>query len=161
MINNPKRSGMAVLIVLTFATMLLILAGAYLSSFSKQSSQNSIELGAVQADLLSEGIAQIAMLKLKELPAPFYYSVLCKNAPEGGDEPFDVFCGDQSFNGKTESSSDGFTANYSTTIQCLPTQLYKNVNAKITVALSLTRSDKRTYERIIEKVVTGDRKLAE
>lgn len=157
--NKSKRSGMALLIVMIFATSLLIFAGAYLSSFSNQSNQNNIELGAIQADLLSEGITQIAMLKIKELPAPLYYAALCKKAPEGGDEPYDTYCSDKSLNGSVKSS-EGFTANYSTTIQCLPTKLHENINAKVTVVVSLTRKDKQNYERVIERVITGDRQLA-
>lgn len=158
-----KRSGMALVIVMGLAAAVLVMADAYLRSFSSQSGQNNIELGAIQADLLAEGITQIAMLKLKELPAPIYYATLCKSLNpgiEGADEPLNVYNSDPILQGKLTSASDGFAAEYRTSFQCLPSKLYENINAKITVQVQLVRPDNKAYNRVIERTITGDRQIA-
>ncbi|NCB47859.1 hypothetical protein EOM81_12710, partial [bacterium] len=70
------RHGMALVIVLTLATAIMVLGVSYLKTIRNQSGRNTIELGAIQADLLAEGITQIAMLKFKEIPGPLYYAYI-------------------------------------------------------------------------------------
>ncbi|MDD2624088.1 MAG: hypothetical protein PHQ02_04640 [Candidatus Riflebacteria bacterium] len=151
-----SKSGMAIVLVMTLTMGLLILGSSYLKSISQRSNHNTIELGSIQADLLAEGITQIAMLKLKELPGPLYYAALCK-AKGNGNEPLDTYSGDAVLNGAIKNE---FSAKYSTTFTMLPSKLYEDMNAKITVVLNLSLPDGRDYERQIERTVSGARKLS-
>lgn len=151
-----SKNGMALVLAMTLTMALLILGSSYLKSISQRSNSNTIELGAIQADLLAEGITQIAMLKLKELPGPLYYAALCK-AKGNGTEALKTYNGDSVLNG---SIKDEFIAQYSTSFAMLPSKLYEDMNAKITVVLNLSRPDGRAYERKIERTVSGARKLS-
>lgn len=151
-----SKSGMALVLAMTLTMALLILGSSYLKSISQRSNSNTIELGTIQADLLAEGITQIAMLKLKELPGPLYYAALCK-AKGNGTEALKTYNGDSVLNG---SIKDEFIAQYSTSFAMLPSKLYEDMNAKITVVLNLSRPDGRAYERKIERTVSGARKLS-
>ncbi|MBU1107525.1 MAG: hypothetical protein KKB51_12720 [Candidatus Riflebacteria bacterium] len=69
-----RKSGMAIIIVLVMATALLTLAGSYIQSSRNAGPTNDRILERVQADFWGHGIAQLALLKFKQLPSEFYYA---------------------------------------------------------------------------------------
>lgn len=69
-----RKSGIAVVIVLVLTTMLLALAGAYIQQSRQSIPINSKLLERVQADFWGQGVAQLALLKFKQLPSEFYYA---------------------------------------------------------------------------------------
>ncbi len=151
-----KKQGMAVVIVLTLATAILILGTAFLKTIRNQGGRNTIELGAIQADLLAEGITQIAMLKFKEIPGPLYYAYVAKVQGQT-DEPLKEYHKDQVLAGEFKTP---FSANFQTTYQLLPSKMYDDMNIKISVVVKVTRPDGVDYERNIERTVSGVRRPA-
>ncbi|MDD2997818.1 MAG: hypothetical protein PHV05_02080 [Candidatus Riflebacteria bacterium] len=150
------RHGMALVIVLTLATAIMVLGVSYLKTIRNQSGRNTIELGAIQADLLAEGITQIAMLKFKEIPGPLYYAYIA-SVKGNTDDPLDVYHGDGILAGDLETP---FKADYRTTYQLLPSKMYEDMNIKITVVVNVARNDGIGYQRSIERTVTGARRPA-
>ncbi len=71
---NNNRKGIAVVIVLVLTTMLLALAGSYIQRSRTASPINGKVLERVQADFWGQGIAQLALLKFKQLPSDFYFA---------------------------------------------------------------------------------------
>ncbi|GAB4278173.1 MAG: hypothetical protein Kow0029_21360 [Candidatus Rifleibacteriota bacterium] len=153
--SNGKR-GMALIIVLTLATAILILGVSYINTIRNQAGRNTIELGAVQADLLAEGITQIAMLKFKEIPGSLYYAYIA-NVKGTTTAPFKTYESDAILNGKMTKP---FNADYRTSYRLLSSKMYQDMNVKITVVVNVTRPDGRNYQRIIERTVSGERKPA-
>lgn len=151
-----QRHGMAVVIVLTLATAIMILGVSYLKTIHNQGGRNTIELGAIQADLLAEGVTQIAMLKFKEIPGPLYYAYIASVKGKTPD-PLKTYHGDKILAGKIESP---FNAEYRTTFQLLPSKMYEDMNIKISVVVDVTRPDGVSYQRNIERTVTGVRRPA-
>lgn len=150
------RSGMAIVIVLTLATAILIFGVSYLNTIRGQAGRNTIELGAVQADLLAEGITQIAMLKFKEVPGPLYYAYIA-HVKGVTSQPFNTYQADPILAGKINSP---LTAEYRTSYQLLSSKMYLDMNVKITIVVDVSRSDGKNYQRIIERTVSGARKPA-
>jgi len=156
--RHQKRSkrGMAVIIVLTLATAILILGTAFLKTIRNQGGRNAIELGAIQADLLAEGITQIAMLKFKEIPGPLYYAYVAKVQGQT-DDPLKEYHKDPVLAGELKTP---FSAKFQTTYQLLPSKMYDDMNIKISVVVNVTRPDGIDYERNIERTVSGVRRPA-
>jgi len=69
-----NKKGIAIVIVLVFATALLGLAGIYVRSSREATPINSKILERVQLDFIGQGITQLALLKFKQLPSEFYYA---------------------------------------------------------------------------------------
>lgn len=67
---------MAIVIVLVFSLTLLVLGSAYIKTFTTTKPVNPKMLERLQADFFAQGIAQIAMLKFKRLPADFYHAYI-------------------------------------------------------------------------------------
>ncbi len=151
-----KKQGMAVVIVLTLATAILILGTAFLKTIRNQGGRNTIELGAIQADLLAEGITQIAMLKFKEIPGPLYYAYVAKVQGQT-DAPLKEYHKDAVLAGEFKTP---FSAKFQTTYQLLPSKMYDDMNIKISVVVNVTRPDGVDYERNIERTVSGVRRPA-
>jgi uncharacterized membrane protein len=154
--NNRNNSGMAIVIVLTLCTAILILGVSYIKSIRQQGGRNTIELGAVQADLLAEGITQIAMLKFKELPGPLYYA--CIAAGNGiASGPLNLYRSDAILN---NSIAEPVNADFRTSFKMLPSKMYEDMNVKITIEVNVERPDGKNYQRIIERNVFGARRPA-
>ena len=154
--QKNSRRGMAVLIVLTLATAILILGTAFLKTIRNQGGRNTIELGAIQADLLAEGVTQIAMLKFKEIPGPLYYAYVAKVQGQT-DAPLKEYHKDSVLAGELKNP---FAAKFQTTYQLLPSKMYDDMNIKISVVVNVTRPDGVDYERNIERTVSGVRRPA-
>ncbi|MEW6708951.1 MAG: hypothetical protein AB1403_03940 [Candidatus Riflebacteria bacterium] len=153
---DAKRSGMALIIVLTLATGILILGVSYINTIRNQSGRNTIELGAIQADLLAEGMTQIAMLKFKEIPGPLYYAYIA-HVKGSTSQPYTVYHSDAILGGKFNSP---FPAEFRTTFQLLSSKMYQDMNVKITVEVEVSRPDGEKYQRLIERTVSGSRRPA-
>jgi len=69
-----NKRGIAIVIVLVFATALLGLAGVYVRNSREATPINSKILERVQMDFIGQGITQLALLKFKQLPSEFYYA---------------------------------------------------------------------------------------
>jgi len=156
MSENRQKRGMALVIVLTLATAIMILGVSYLKTIRNQGGRNTIELGAIQADLLAEGITQIAMLKFKEIPGPLYYAYIASVKGNSSD-PLKEYHSDKILAGKVTSP---FAADYQTTYQLLPSKMYDDMNIKISVVVTVTRPDGVAYQRNIERTVSGVRRPA-
>lgn len=154
-----QRRGIAIVIVLTLATAIMILGVSYLKTIHNQSGRNTIELGAIQADLLAEGITQIAMLKFKEIPGPLYYAYIASVKGKTA-EPLKTYHSDKILAGELTTLTAPFNAKYRTTYQLLPSKMYQDMNIKIAVVVEVTRPDKVSYQRNIERTVSGARRPA-
>lgn len=156
MIMLQNKSGMALIIVLTLATAIMILGTSFLKTLHYQAGRNTIELGAIQADLLAEGITQIAMLKFKEIPGPLYYAYIASvkgNTPD----PLKEYHSDKIL---ADQFKVPFAAEYQTTFQLLPSKMYDDMNIKISVVVEVTRPDGVSFQRNIERTVSGVRRPA-
>jgi hypothetical protein len=147
---------MALVIVLTLATSILILGVSYISTVRNQAGRNTIELGAIQADLLAEGITQIAMLKFKEVPGPLYYAYIA-DTKGNTSQPLNVYQSDQILNGSIKTP---FNAEFRTTYQLLSSKMYQDMNVKIIIEVDVSRKDGINYQRKIERIVSGIRRPA-
>lgn len=65
---------MAIVIVLSLSTFLLVLGLSYIKSISQVSKTNPHRLVQVQSDFFAQGIQKLALLKFKALPADFYHA---------------------------------------------------------------------------------------
>ena len=90
--NLFPRSGMAIIVVLVFATALLVLGSSYIKTLSSTTPVNPILLERMQADFFAQGIAQIALLKFRKFPADFYHAFLYDRAGQGSAQ-LKAFCG--------------------------------------------------------------------
>ena len=63
-----QRSGMAIMVVLSIASILLLLGVAYLKSFSQSTVTGKLQLDQIQADFFAKGIQNIALYKIKRYP---------------------------------------------------------------------------------------------
>lgn len=153
---NKRKNGMALIIVLTLATGILIMGVSYLSTIRGQAGRNTIELGAVQADLLAEGMTQIAMLKFKELPGPLFYAYIA-HMKGNTSAPYNLYHGDAILAGKIATP---FNAEFRTTFQLLSSRMYQDMNVKILVEVDVSRPDNKHYQRFVERTVSGNRRPA-
>lgn len=154
--HRAHRNGMALIIVLSLATAILLMGSSYIRTVHGQAGRNTIELGAIQADLLAEGVTQIAMLKFKEIPGPFYYSYIAHIKGKTSD-PYNLYHSDSIL---SASITNPFHSEYRVTYQLLPSKMYQDMNIKITVAVSVARPDGLDYQRTIERTIAGVRKPA-
>jgi len=149
-----RRKGMAIIIVLTLATAILMMGISYIRTVQNQGGRNTIELGAIQADLLAEGITQIAMLKFKEIPGPFYYAYIA-HVKSTTSDPYNTYHSDGIINGNFAAP---FNAEYRTTFQLLPSKMYEDMNIRISVQVKVTRPDGVEFNRNIERTIAGARR---
>lgn len=68
------RSGMAIMVVLSIASILLLLGIAYLKSFSQSTVTGKLQLDQIQSDFFARGIQNIALFKIKRYPDFFLRS---------------------------------------------------------------------------------------
>lgn len=157
--SNPqllRRKGMAIIIVLTLASAILLMGVSYIRTVQNQGGRNTIELGAIQADLLAEGITQIAMLKFKEIPGPLYYAFIA-HLKGKTSEPYNTYHSDNILSGQLAAP---FNAEYRTTYQLLPSKMYEDMNIRINVAVTVSRPDGLDFQRSIERTIAGARRPA-
>ncbi len=63
-----NRAGMAIMVVLSIASILLLLGATYLKSFSQATVTSKLQLDQIQADFFARGIQNIALFKIKRYP---------------------------------------------------------------------------------------------
>ncbi len=68
------RSGMAIMVVLSIASILLLLGVAYLKSFSQSTVTGKLQLDQIQSEFFARGIQNIALFKIKRYPDFFLRS---------------------------------------------------------------------------------------
>ncbi len=75
-ISEPfsNRAGMAIMVVLSIASILLLLGVTYLKSFSQATVTSKLQLDQIQADFFARGIQNIALFKIKRYPDFFLRS---------------------------------------------------------------------------------------
>jgi len=151
-----NKRGMAILIVLVLASAILLMGVSYIRTIQNQGGRNTIELGAIQADLLAEGITQIAMLKFKEIPGPLYYAYIA-HVKGKTSEPYDTYHSDTILSGQLASP---FNAEFRTTLQLLPSKMDEDMNIRINVAVTVSRPDGLDFQRNIERTISGARRPA-
>lgn len=151
-----SRRGMAIIIVLTLATAILMMGVSYIKTVQNQGGRNTIELGAIQADLLAEGITQIAMLKFKEIPGPFYYAYIA-HVKNTTSDPYNIYHSDAILNGNIAAP---LSAEFRTAFQLLPSKMYEDMNIRISVQVKVFRPDGVEFNRNIERTIAGARRPA-
>lgn len=67
-ILQRSRAGMAIMVVLSIASILLLLGVTYLKSFSQATVSGKLQLDQIQTDFFARGIQNIAMFKVKRYP---------------------------------------------------------------------------------------------
>ncbi|MDD3148922.1 MAG: hypothetical protein PHD82_16635 [Candidatus Riflebacteria bacterium] len=90
---KKNRSGMAIMVVLSIASILLLLGVAYLKSFSQSTVTGKLQLDQIQSEFFARGLQNIALFKIKRYPDFFlrsyrhmvYHRRIA--AGEGGLEP--------------------------------------------------------------------------
>ncbi|MBI3037467.1 hypothetical protein HYY75_00250 [bacterium] len=70
-----NKFGMALVVVLMFATALLILGANYIQTFTHVKVLNPKVLDHLKADFYAQGLQKIALLKYKKFPADFYHAI--------------------------------------------------------------------------------------
>ena len=155
-----NNSGMAIVIVLVMSTALLILAGSYWKTIQQVKPTESNLLQKAQADLLAEGILNVAILKFKELPSDFYYSYyIAKVATTSVNvNPWKSFLELSTtgslLNGSINNADgDGNVASFSTQYQVLSQKKYTNDSIKIKVTVNL-----KGVKREVSKLLKLDRR---
>ncbi|MGM0598870.1 MAG: hypothetical protein ACQETH_03525 [Candidatus Rifleibacteriota bacterium] len=103
--NNPRK-GMALILALVFAVVLLQMALAY-SSMTKSSKPQTIQIDErIKLDYLAKGLTELALLKFQLYPGDFY---ACWEAAEKGNDKwlksFTTQAPEFTINNFTESSS--------------------------------------------------------
>jgi hypothetical protein len=82
-IKNNSKSGMALILALVFAVVLLQMALAY-SSMTTSSKPQTVQIDErIKLDYLAKGLTEIALLKFQLYPGDFY---ACWEAAEKGDD---------------------------------------------------------------------------
>jgi len=66
--TRSARRGMAILVVLSFTTILMILGVTYLKSFSQSTVTSKLQLETVQSEFFARGVQNIALFKVKRYP---------------------------------------------------------------------------------------------
>jgi len=69
-----SRAGMSIMVVLSIASILLLLGVTYLKSFSQATVTSKLQLDQIQADFFARGIQNIALFKIKRYPDFFLRS---------------------------------------------------------------------------------------
>jgi hypothetical protein len=141
---------MAIVIVLVLAMGLLILGSSFIVTIRQQAPVNPLQLANLQADLLGQGITQIALLKFKELPGPFYYASIAKG--QGNTAPYLTFVTESLLRGTIPTP---FPAAFNTDYEIYSSKMYEDMNLKIQVVVSFQTRDGQTYQQVIEHVVNG------
>jgi hypothetical protein len=83
-----KRSGMAIMVVLSIASILLLLGITYLKTFSQSTVLGKLQLDQIQAEFFARGIQNIALFKIKRYPDFFlrsYRHMIYHNRIAAGD----------------------------------------------------------------------------
>lgn len=156
--NNNK--GMAILIVLVLATSLLIMGGTYWKTIQQVRPISDNLLQKAQANLLAEGILNIAILKFKELPSDFYYSYYIARVSTLTTNlvPLNSFT-EVSTSGSLLTGSianidgEGNVASFTTDYQVLSQDKYTSDSLRITVIVDL-----KGIRRVVSKMIKLDRR---
>ena len=92
-----KKRGIAIVIVLCLAAVILMLGTIYIKSYTDTTPASSLQLDRIQADFFAKGIQNIALFKIKKYPDFFIRSYRYKTsvASDGRDlsGPFNNFLG--------------------------------------------------------------------
>ena len=154
------RKGMAIVIVLVLATSLLLMGGTYWKTIQQVKPVGKNLLQKAQANILAEGILNIAILKFKELPSDFYYSyyiakvatTTVNTAPFADFQEFST-AGSLLTGSQSNADGEGNTASYTTTFQVLSQKKYKSDAIKISVTVDL-----KGIRRVVSKILRLDRR---
>lgn len=154
---------MAIVVVLTLSMALLILSSAYVSTLHNQAPVNPDLLSGIQAELMAQGAAQIAMLKFKEMPSCLYYAAIASKS--GNLTPYNRFRGSGGVVGKNNDGdwlmNASFTwpihASCNTNFQMLSSQMYKEMNIRITTVVNYITLDGRSVSKSFEQTINGVR----
>ncbi|HOY66503.1 MAG TPA: hypothetical protein PLP29_06410 [Candidatus Ozemobacteraceae bacterium] len=152
---RSERRGMAIVVVLTLCLAIFILGASYIKTVQQQKPVNPLLLAFAQADILAQGVTQIAALKFKELPGPFYYGYIASR--RGTTTFLDTFKGDALLAGTV---TNPLNAVYSTEYSMFSSKMYQDMNLKISVAVNLTTRDGKNYSRLVEHTINGIRQRA-
>lgn len=99
---NKKGSALPLALILSTILLTLGLSYAKLTIQTNTPTQKIDE--KVRLQYLSDGIAQIALLKFQKFPSEFYAAWEAANAPKNADkDPLDVFCGSKAEEFKSSS----------------------------------------------------------
>jgi len=147
--------GIAIVLVLALAMALLIFGVTYMKSISQSTVVNPDLLLRAQIDILGEGIANIALLKFKELPSDFYYSYYKGRVADTTlIGPINTFEGDALLSGEiTNFNGTTDTASFTTRYQVLSQKKYDTDTLVVTVTLGF-----RGMTREIRKTINTARK---
>lgn len=155
---------MAIVVVLCLSIALLILGSAYISTLRNQTPVNPNLLASLQAELLAQGVTQIAMLKFKEMPSCLYYAAIASKSGNiapylefrgGGGHPGQLDDGDALMN---LSLTTPFRASANTNFQMLSSKMYDDMNLKITVVVDITAADGTIIQKAFEHTLNGVRR---
>lgn len=65
---TKHRAGMAIMVVLSIASVLMVLGVTYLKSFSQSTVTGKLQLDQIQSEFFARGIQNIALFKIKRYP---------------------------------------------------------------------------------------------
>ena len=155
-----NNKGMAIVIVLVLATALLIMGGTYWKTIQQVKPVGENLLQKAQANVLAEGILNIAILKFKELPSDFYYSYFIARVSTTTTDlaPLNSFLENStagSFLKGSIANVDGVgnAASYTTDYQVLSQDKYTSDSIKVKVVVDL-----KGIRREVSKILRLDRR---
>lgn len=155
-----NKNGMAIVIVLVLATSLLIMGGTYWKAIQQVKPVGDNLLQKAQANVLAEGILNIAILKFKELPSDFYYAyyVARVSTTTTNITPLNSFLEKSATSSYLRGSiadvdGEGNVASYSTDYQVLSQDKYTSDSIRVKVTVDL-----KGIRREVSKILRLDRR---
>ena len=157
-----KNHGMALIIVLTMSTFLLVIGVSYIRDNSHSRPKNERHFERAQADFLGQGVVQLAAMKFKKRPAEFYYayramrSANADAATAGRAAMQSYLTNDTTLNSEFTDPA-GRRYRYSTDMQLITNQLYQTDGIRIVVTVEHFNTAgevilTRVQEHVIEAV---------
>ena len=130
-----SRRGVAIILVLTFSTVLLVMGGWYIKMNTANRPVNLKVFEHAQADFLAQGLVQLAAMKFKKRPAEFYYAYKAMHYL-GQNGPWTSYVtNDPTLNG-TFFDVSGARYDFQTSWELIANNLYTEDGIRVTVTVT-------------------------
>lgn len=149
-----KKRGIAIVIVLCLAGVILMLGTVYIKSYTNTAPASSLQLDRIQADFFAKGIQNIALFKIKKYP-DFFIRSYRKYITGSDGEPFNKFLGTSNSILQNYNNNDFREpleiATYSTSIKLINSKDFQSEAMEIVVKIKLGKDKaENTYKTVIQ-----------
>lgn len=156
--KTNKKSGMALILVLSFSTFLLIMAISYTQTNLHNRPINERHFERAQADFIGQGIVQLAAMKFKKRPAEFYFAWRAMRAGVNAQPLENYLTNDSTLNG-TFTDHKGNRYRFNTRMQLITNQVFDTDAIRIVVTIEqINDSDVVLLTRVQEHVIEAVRR---